>query len=187
MTDTSSGGGPGPPKGNAQPNQNIIHQTLPGQLSGSLAWTRDRAPGGNNMRSFAEIVEEEKRDRNILEINIQKIKPTDEKEMEKTKPITFDDLGELIFDILKIEPADCISFDYNTGRYDSRQIKLKPGVSLEPYLVSTPITFKDHLVTTTKQLNNIVRVTFKNVPLNVPNEEIINLCNCYGSRDGIPS
>ena len=36
------------------------------------------------------------------------------------------------------------------------------------------------LLTVRKQRQNIVRVTFKNVPLNVPDEEITNLCNSYG-------
>ena len=134
------------------------------------------------MRSFAQILEDEKKNRNILEINIQKNKPVDEQESSKIKPLNFDDLGELIFDLLKIDPNDCLGFDYNTGRYDSRHIKFKPGIPLDPYIISDPISFKNHLISTKKQLNNIVRVSFRNVPLNVPNEEIINLCNCYGTR-----
>ena len=31
-----------------------------------------------------------------------------------------------------------------------------------------------------KQSYNITRVTFRNVPLNVPNEELIHLCKSYG-------
>ena len=57
----------------------------------------------------------------------------------------------------------------------------KPDVSIDKYVSKDPITFKDHLISTRKQLNNITRVTFKNVPLNVPDEEIINLCLCYGT------
>ena len=48
------------------------------------------------------------------------------------------------------------------------------------YLTSSPIQFKDHEVTVSKQTSNITRVTFKNVPLNIPDEEIINLCKSYG-------
>ena len=44
-----------------------------------------------------------------------------------------------------------------------------------------PINFKDHLISVTKQLANVTRVTFKNVPLNVPDEEIIHLCKVYGN------
>jgi hypothetical protein len=93
----------------------------------------------------------------------------------------FDDLGELIFDIIKIDPRDCIGFDYNTGRYDTRQIKMKPSIDNSAYITSTPIIFKDHSVTVQKQLSNITRVTFKNALLNVPNEEILHLCRSYGN------
>ena len=98
----------------------------------------------------------------------------------KPKSLTFDDLGELIFDVLKIDPKDCLTFDYNSGRYDTKQIKLKPGIDTSKYITDSPISFKDHMVTVTKQLSNITRVTFKNVPLNVTDEELIHLCLCYG-------
>ena len=39
----------------------------------------------------------------------------------------------------------------------------------------------DHEVTVKKQLSNVTKVLFKNVPLNVPDEEILNLCFCYGT------
>ena len=47
-------------------------------------------------------------------------------------------------------------------------------------IAQSPVTFKDHTVTVSQQRLNITRVTFKYVPLNVPDEEIINLCLTYG-------
>jgi hypothetical protein len=35
-------------------------------------------------------------------------------------------------------------------------------------------------IVTRKQLSNVTKVTFKNVPLNIPDEEIVNLCETYG-------
>jgi hypothetical protein len=32
-----------------------------------------------------------------------------------------------------------------------------------------------------KQMNNVTKWSFRNVPFNVPDEEIIQLCRCYGS------
>ena len=118
MADDSGGGGknPGPNSTPRPPN------TLPDQKAATTAWAMGGASGGNkNMRTFAEIIEQEKTNRNILEIHLTKtaIKP---------KNLTFDDLGDLIFDILKINPDDCLGFDYTTGRYDSRPIKLRPTV-----------------------------------------------------------
>ena len=85
-----------------------------------------------------------------------------------------------MFDILEIDPKDCVSFNFSSGRYDQREVKFKPDVDTSPYMRLTPVQFKNHSITVRKQRQNIVRVTFKNVPLNVPDEEIINLCNSYG-------
>ena len=81
---------------------------------------------------------------------------------------------------MKIDHKDCLAFDYNTGRYDTKHIKLKPGVPVDQFVTTVPFTYKGHDVSVKKLLNNITRVTFKNVPLNVPNEEIIHLCKSYG-------
>ena len=100
--------------------------------------------------------------------------------LNKPKPLTFEDLGEFLFDELMIKPDDCVSFNFSSGRYDQREVKFKPNIDFSPYLRLTPVTFKNHTIAVKKQRQNIVRVTFKNVPLNVPDEEILNLCNSYG-------
>ena len=42
-----------------------------------------------------------------------------------------------------------------------------------------PICFKEHTITVKNQRQNIIRVTFKNVTLNIPDEEIMTLCAAY--------
>ena len=95
--------------------------------------------------------------------------------------LTFDDIGEFIFNILKINPDDYLAFDFNTGQYDTRQTKFKPGTNTDSFVTAQPINFKDHLISATKQLANVTKVTFKNIPLSVPNKEIIHLCKVYGN------
>ena len=56
----------------------------------------------------------------------------------------------------------------------------KPSIQADQFVTNTPILFKEYYVSVNKQLNNITRVTFKNVPINVPNEEILHLCKQYG-------
>ena len=55
--------------------------------------------GPANMRSFAEIMEQEKKNRNILEIKTTKIRS------EEASPpdLKAKDIGELLFDILKVK------------------------------------------------------------------------------------
>ena len=131
------------------------------------------------MRTFAEIIAAEKSQRNILNIHVQRNVQAEDKSLPKPKNLTFDDLGEFIFDILKINPEDCIGFNYNTGRYNSREIKFKPGVELAPFIKSN-IVFKDHTISTSKQMQNFTKVSFRNVPFNIPDKEIVQLCNSYG-------
>ena len=49
-------------------------------------------------------------------------------EMVPPKPLTVEDIGQLIFDIIKIDPATCEGVNLFTGRYDTKEIKLKPNV-----------------------------------------------------------
>ena len=98
--------------------------------------------------------------------------------MIKHRNLTFDEISEFLFDILKISPSDCLRFNYVTGRYDTKEVMFKPGVDISPYIGF--FEFMEHEITTRKQRSNVTKVTFKNVPLNVPDDEIIHLCGTYG-------
>ena len=130
-------------------------------------------------RSFAEIISEQKSSRNILEIRLTKNQVTDsDGNVTKPKNISFDELGAFIFDVLKIPAKDCLRYNFITARYDTKEIMLKPGVDMTPFLGTRE--YLGHIITVTKQRNNVTKVVFKNVPLNIPDEEIINLCEVYG-------
>jgi hypothetical protein len=75
---------------------------------GSLSATSVMTVGGGDandvrMRSFAEIIASEKQQRNILEINLTKLSRSENNTVTKAKPLKFDDLAELVFDVLKID------------------------------------------------------------------------------------
>ena len=90
------------------PDKTILNQHN-GHPKETLSTTSAWASGGNGgsevrMRSFAEIISEEKQQRNILEIHLVKKTVTDniEGESQRARALTFDDLGELIFDSLSL-------------------------------------------------------------------------------------
>ena len=170
-----------PPGGGGMDNQSTSTGPSPDQRTNSV-WTDKSVFGGNiTTRSFEQIIADEKKHRNILEIRLVKNDVTNsDGTIGKAKSLNFDDIGEFLFDILCIDPESCISFNFSTGRYDQREIKFKSDVDISPYVRVTPVIFKDHSITVKKQRQNITRVTFKNVPLNVPGEEILTLCACYG-------
>ena len=133
------------------------------------------------MRSFAQIIAEETEKRNILEIKITKQQINVDGEIKLAKPITIKDVSVLVFDVIKLKPEDCFGIALYTSRYDTKEVKMKPGVDISPYLTKdSPIYFKDHEVVVTAQTANVTKVTFKNVPFNISDEELINLCQCYG-------
>ena len=134
------------------------------------------------MRSFFQIIEDEKKNRNIMEIHITKQTYMENNQMTKHRNLTFDELSVFIFDILHIRHEDILAIDYTTGRYDKREVKLKPGVEATPYLGKKE--YMKHNINVTKQSHSITKVLFRNVPLNVPDEEILNLAICYGNIQG---
>ena len=168
-----------PPGGGMDHSQN--HESINSFSNTTSAWAGGAGAAGHprKQRSFAEIMSDQMKNRNILELIMAKIEKTDsEGKVYKHKNLTFDEIGAFLFDILKISPSDCLRFNYTTGRYDTREIMFKPGVDLSSYIGS--YIFLDHEIVTRKQRSNVTKITLKNVPLNIPDEEIIHLCECYG-------
>ena len=172
-----SGGGPQAPQ---------VHITSPSSSTQSTL-TYAKALGGqpgdsSHLRKYAEIIATQKTQRNVLELKMKKLNPLNSADQDNipTKSLNFDDISELIFEVLNIQFEECIGVDYFTGRYDTREIMLKPEVDSSKYINSTPIIYKDHEITVKKMLNDVTKVTFKNVPMYVPDEEILHLCGVYG-------
>ena len=133
------------------------------------------------MRTFAEILHEEQNHRNILEVKLERLSIADENgDKIKAKTLNEDDICDFLFDIVQLKVEDCAGIALRTHRYDTKEIKLKKNVDPSPYLRSDPVVYKNHKITITKQTNNLTRVTFRNVPYNIPDEEIIHLCKVYG-------
>ena len=75
-------------------------------------------------RSWKQIIVDAKK-QNILQIRMLKNSKTVNGETIKPRNLKHDDIATFIFDYLGIKPEECIGFDYNTGRYDTREIQLK--------------------------------------------------------------
>ena len=135
-------------------------------------------------RSFAEILNEEKLHRNILEVKLTRTSKNQNGIAVKAPTLNEADLSEFLFDVINLKVEDCLGIALRTHRYDTKEIKLKRGVESAPYIRTSPVMFKGHEITIRKQMNNMTRVTMKNVPFNIPDEEIIRLCKVYGEPIG---
>ena len=170
-------GDPHPPKpGEPPPNhqgQEPGHHAATSRVGGSTS-------GPRQMRTFAQILADEKENRNILEIKLTKRVGDEQGNQTKPENLSLEKIGELMFDVIKLKADECERVALVTNRYDTKEVRLKAGVDPTPYLTSDPIIFHDHEVVVRRQSSKSVEVTFKNVPLCIPDEEIINLCRCYG-------
>ena len=89
------------------------------------------------MRTFAEIMADQKMNRNILEVILKKKRTPDNAGNVLTpKNLNYDDMGTFLFEILKIKADDCMRFNYSLARWDTREVMFKPGVDISPYLGS---------------------------------------------------
>ena len=126
---------PDDPGDNPNPNTPVSSRPSSSGLPATSAWAGGRTSAGEpvTMRSFEQILAEASSNRNILEIHLKKNISNDE---HRTKPanLTFDQLGELIFDHLQIKREDCLRFNFTTPRYDTREVVLKPSVDISPYI-----------------------------------------------------
>ena len=137
-------------------------------------------------RSWQQIFNDAKQKRNILEIHMEKISNdelTTDNHNNQHKQLTNDQLSDFIFKQLKIPESACIGLDYFYGH---KEVELKEGVDVTPYLhIETPFQFEGFNITVKKQVTNFAtKILFRGVPLNVPDEELINLALCYGQPVG---
>ena len=179
-TPPPGGTGQGPGYGPA-----LQSQVRPGQtFAGAAMVASGSVPGG---RSWQQILSDAKQKRNILEIHIEKNKPREDNATaigeQKPKLLTNDQLSDFIFKELQIKENYVIGLDYF---YSHKEIELREGVDLTPYLHSdTPVRFQEHSILVKKQETNFAtKILFRNVPLNVPDEELVNLSLCYGQPVG---
>ena len=87
MGDPDEPPGRPPPDGGGARHAN---NTVPDQRAATLAWAGGSVAGGTLSRNFAKIIEEEKRNRNIIELQINKLLVEDENGvMNKAIPLTW--------------------------------------------------------------------------------------------------
>ena len=183
-------------------SENFPHQTRPPSQSfqnpptyastctaATPPWAGGSPSTGNPhiKRSYSQIIAEANatiRSSTLIQFKLSKIADSDGK---KPPNLSFSEFGEFLFDVLKIDPDSCLEIDLSTGRYDTRELLVKESADTNVITTANaPFVFKGHEILATVMSNQVTRVTFKHVPLSVPDEEIIHLCCHYGKLvDGV--
>ena len=96
-------------------------------------------------------------------------------------------LGHFLFEMLEIPMTQCLALDFQTGRYNMKEILVRPDTDLTNILTfDKPNPHREHDIWITIISNQSTRVTFQGVPLSVPNEELLYLCSLHGDvKDGV--
>ena len=105
----------------------------------------------------------------ILSIKLQK-PPASSKEPEKA--LSQADWGELLFNSCGIDPADIKGVDYQAGGALNCEVMLTDNANLANY-VGKSGNFKNYTYNSLGPAESEVLITFKGVPLEVPDVEII--------------
>ena len=171
-------GPPGPQGGSSSTPSTSWGRTV------TLSWAGASSTQGESTRrrSYAQIIKDSNKSNSpfLLQIHLLKIYDTD---IPDSKPMNLSELhmSQLITDTLKIPLANCIKLDSQTGRYNKRELLVKPDTDLTNALTSdTPKSFRQHEIRVTKISNAATKVIFKGVPIPVPDEELLHLCEHYG-------
>ena len=192
-----SDNGPGPPKGGGpSTSPPIINPSSLSSTPAQSTATPIKIGGSDNggspspiarQRSYEEIIsdahKEKSSSRIILQFRLSKLPILKDGSATQPKSLTNDQFGDFLFDELKIQSADCLELDLS-GRWDTKELILKSDADVTK--IADRYVYHDHQITVSKVSGNITKVTFKNVPPSVPDEEIIHLIKAYGEPvDGI--
>ena len=136
-----------------------------------------------NVRAYAEIVAKHKKQRNMIEIQFIRNRK-DGETGRLNRNVELNVVSDYLFGELNIDPAMILEVDLNTGKIDTKQILFRPEVDVEEYISNFPDTFGDYSINITRMTSTEKKITFKQVPAFVPDEEILNLCALYGDVEG---
>jgi hypothetical protein len=126
-------------------------------------------------RTYAEIMHEYNQNLNVLEISSQKI---DFDTNTTNRNISFADFSDFVLETLQVRPEDCVSYGHAEFGFNNKELKFRAGVDISSYCRS--YTFRGHTILVKRQGGRTVRVTFRDVPHFVLDEELRNIVETFG-------
>ena len=126
-------------------------------------------------RNYADIISEANDNRslqNALYVTVQKLS-------EKTKPLTSDDVGKLLFEEININIDEVKRVDLHS-RYEHKEVFFNADIDASKY-VKPDFEFKDHKVVIDTVKSQFTRVRFINVPTAVPDKELLHISSFFGT------
>ena len=121
-----------------------VNDSSPGKKMTTTPATGTDSVPPKRMRSFAEFLSNEQKNRNILLVKMTR--GSTSRDEVSIKPLNQEDISEFLFDIIKLKVEDCEGIALRTHKYDTKEIKLKKNVDPVPYIRIILVSFKDHYI-----------------------------------------
>ena len=131
------------------------------------------------MRRYERIIEASKNDNN----NVLNVKLEKQRSKEIIPFLTQADIESILFEELKID-IDAVEEVDVSSRYNHKEIVFKKDHDVLKYR-RPPFMYKGHIVTvgSNSSARMLTKITFRNVPRSVPDEELINFCFSFGQPE----
>ena len=156
-------------------------QSAPSRPRNTSSRTFRAGARSNVDRSYEQIITDSSSSTTNIFLKVNLEKTSQDK---KSLNISDSQLDDFIFKDLKLPIDDVLALGFSTGPCDSREVLVKHSTNLTDIITDHRIllyhTFRDHKITITTLDVKSTKVTFIDVPLNVPDEEIRHLCSVYG-------
>ena len=128
---------------------------------------------------YDKITEKSKEGRNTLVAKITNLpKHTGE---QSGSVLSVTDWADFLFDEMNMDPSDALGIDFFSGNRGSVEVLLNSNVDVGKFICSGK-AFKGFNMEISKLASDETKVVFLNVPLFVPDEEIIHLVTSYGGK-----
>ena len=114
-----------PPDRGKPPPLNSSESVIPSTVTSSGMGGSEGGIIEKKNRTFEQIVADEKKNRNILEVKITRKQVEENGELKPAKALTLDDVSVMIFDVIGVKPQDCLGVALYTSRYDTKESPLE--------------------------------------------------------------
>ena len=155
------------------PHPQLRHFSYAGAV-GSVADNAER-------EAYKTLAKESKDKRNLLTLKTPKLPSDSGPKAGNRQLLEQGEWAELIFDLCEIKVEDVLGIDFQAGGYNAAEIQLKDEVDAGQY-EGISKEFKGMTFDMSKSQADSTKVTFKSVPLSVPNQELIHLVKAYGGK-----
>ena len=128
---------------------------------------------------YDKITEKSKEGRNTLVAKITN--PPKHTGDQSGSALSVTDWADFLFDEMNMDPSEALGIDFFSGNRGSVEVLLHPKVDVGKFICSGK-AFKGYNMEISKMASDETKVVFLNVPLFVPDEEIIHLVTSYGGK-----